>query len=146
MTKQEFLNEITGRRAIMLPPASARALELANGALQQMRAAMMPMWFIDLLQTAADGIMLGDADIFGITKTERTHAGYEMPDIMSINRNISHIGGMRGRTVFGRNALFWFGFDAFGRVYMLDNLNASPVREYSDPYKAMFDCLVVGKV
>ena len=60
--------------------------------------------------------------------------------------NLSNIATIRGKTVFGRNDLFWFAFDAFGTCYMLDNLNLRVLKKYDDPYRAMLDCLIVGKI
>jgi hypothetical protein len=51
-----------------------------------------------------------------------------------------------GKTVFGRNDLFWFAFDAMGNCFMLDNLTLSQLRKYDNPYRAMLDCLIVGKI
>ena len=146
MNKLEFLSEIKSRGAILLPVASDRALELAQSALQQMRAAMLPMDLLDLYKHDAGGIILGDATIFGPMEQDRAKALYAVPSIVQINREINGIPGMRGRTVFGRNALFWFGFDAFGACYMLDILTLAPLRKYEDIYKAMMDCLAVGKI
>jgi hypothetical protein len=59
---------------------------------------------------------------------------------MSGNKNLF------GKTVFGRNDLFWFAFDTMGTCYMLDNLTLSILRKYDDPHRAIIDCLVVGKI
>ncbi|MCL2331825.1 MAG: hypothetical protein FWC61_04790 [Proteobacteria bacterium] len=146
MTKIEFLSEMKSRGAIMLPCASDRALELAQSALQQMRAAMMPMDLLDMYRHDAGGILLGDANIFGAQEQDRPAAMYAVPGIVQVNRELGGIGGMRGRCIFGRNALFWFGCDAFGNAYMLDNLTLAPLRKYEDIFRAMTDCLAVGKI
>ena len=51
-----------------------------------------------------------------------------------------------GKTIFGMNDLFWFAFDTNGQCMMLDNLTLSTLRKYDDPYQAMLDCLIVGKI
>ena len=66
--------------------------------------------------------------------------------LLKINDDISVLGKTVGKTIFGRNDLFWFAFDAFGTFYMLDNLNLTPLRRYDDPYRAMTDCLISGKI
>jgi hypothetical protein len=48
--------------------------------------------------------------------------------------------------VFGRNDLFWFAFDAFGTCFMLDNTALRPLRKYDDPWRALTDCMIVGKM
>ena len=144
MTKLDFLSEIKSHRGILLPTSSDRAVELAQNALQQMRAAMIPRDFIEIFRYDAGGIVLGDANIFGPAEYERPN--YSIPGIVQVNRELSNIPNMRGRTIFGRNALFWFGFDAFGTCYMLDNLTLNPMRRYDNAYRAMVDCLVVGKI
>jgi len=146
MTKQEFLSEMKSRGAIMLPTATDRSLELAQSALQQMRAAMLPMDLLDMYRHDAGGIILGDANIFGPVEQDRPAALYAVPGIVQINRDINGIASMRGRMIFGRNALFWFGCDAFGNAYMLDNLTLAPLRKYEDVFRAMTDCLAVGKI
>lgn len=144
--KLEFLSQIKSHGAILMPPATDRALVLAQNALQQMKSAMMPRAFIDLLHNDADGIILGDANIFGANEYDRPGAMYTIPGIVQVNREINGIPSMRGRTIFGRNGLFWFCFDAYGYCYMLDILTLNPMRKYEDPFRAMTDCLVVGRV
>jgi hypothetical protein len=146
MDKQEFLSEIKSRGGALLPPASDRAIELAQNSLQHMRAAMLPPFLIDLYRNDCGGIMLGDANIFGADGFSPPGARYELPGIVQVNREISGIPGMRGRTIVGRNALFWFGFDAFGTMYMLETLSLSPLRRYEEPFRALTDCLAVGKI
>ena len=144
MNKTDFISEIKSRGGVLLPTASDRAVELAQNALQQMRAAMIPMDFIDVFRHDAGGIALGDANIFGPAEYERPK--YSIPSLVQVNRELANIPNMRGRTIFGRNGLFWFGFDAFGMCYMLDNLTLNPMRKYDNAYRAMMDCLVVGKI
>ena len=146
MNKQEFLNELKARGAIMVPKVSDRAIELAQNAMQQMHAAMMSPDFIDLFRHDTGGIILGDANIFGPEDIARDKGLYEIPSIVQINREMASLPSMRGRAIFGRNALFWFGFDAFGTCYMLDILNLNVLRKYDNTYKAILDCLAVGKI
>lgn len=83
--------------------------------------------------------------IFGPTEVPRP-SRYPVPSIIQVNDDISSLRKTVGMTVFGRNDLFWFAFDAFGNCYMLDNLTLKPIRKYDDPYRALMDCLIAGKV
>jgi hypothetical protein len=144
MTNTEFLEQIKSAGAIIAPAVDARLIELTQNGLQQMRAAMMPTWMIGFFQIAG-GAILGDAYIFGPAEIKQGTA-YPVPSISELNREIHGVPQMIGRTVFGRNSLFWFAFDAFGNCYMLDNLSLNPLRKYEDPFQAMHDCLAVGKI
>ncbi|MCL1902038.1 MAG: hypothetical protein FWG18_00230 [Alphaproteobacteria bacterium] len=148
MNREEFIAELTNRNALMLPTTSDRAIELARGSLQQMRAAMMSLELIDIYKNIAGGIIMGDANIFGPEKFDRANgANYEIPDIVQVNREIANVPAARGKTIVGRNQMFWFAFDAFGTFYMLDILNLNPLRKYeSNPYRAIMDCLLVGRI
>ncbi|MCL2737372.1 MAG: hypothetical protein FWE17_00720 [Alphaproteobacteria bacterium] len=147
MTREEFISELEKRGAVLLPHASARALELAQNALQQMRAAMMPPVLSDIYKSIAGGMIAGDSNIFGTEDIARPGRNYEIPSLIQINREVSGLPGTAGRTIFGRNQMFWFAFDAFGNFYMLDILNLNALREYGgDAYRAILDCLAVGKI
>ncbi|MDR1360949.1 MAG: hypothetical protein LBJ18_01405 [Rickettsiales bacterium] len=140
----KFLEQMKAAGAVITPGVSDRAIQLTQMSMQQMRAALIPMNMIEFYKTA-NSIMLGDANVFGPLETEQS-AKYPVPSIVEINRDISHLPQMRGKTVFARNSLFWFAFDAFGNAYMLDNLSGNALRKYeNDPFKAMSDCLAVGK-
>ncbi|MCL2538615.1 MAG: hypothetical protein FWF34_01430 [Alphaproteobacteria bacterium] len=147
MTREEFISELKNRGAILMPTVSDRAIELVQNGLQTMRAAMMSLGLIDIYKTIGGGMILGDANIFGPEKIDRVSANYELPDIVQINRDVANIGALRGKTIIGRNQMFWFAFDAFGNFYMLDILNFRILRKYeNDPYRAIIDCLAVGKI
>ncbi len=142
-TRDEFLSAMKLRGAIIAPAAPVRATALANTALQNLRAAMLPTFLLDMYKTA-DTINIGNGYIFGISEFARG-AKFPVPDIVSINRELSGIKKLRGLTLFGRNDLFWFAFDSFGTCMMLDNLNLGVLRKYDNPYRAMSDCLLGGK-
>ncbi|MCL2017767.1 MAG: hypothetical protein FWG80_03290 [Alphaproteobacteria bacterium] len=147
MTREEFFLELKSRKVTLLSTASDRAIELSQNALQQMRAAMMPLSLIEIYRNISGGLISGDANIFGPEEVFRPARGYEIPGLIQINREILGMPGLQARTVFGRNQMFWFAFDAFGNFYMLDILNLNPLRKYeSDPYRAILDCLAVGKI
>ena len=148
MTKEEFLSLLKNAGAIVLPVATEREVAAAQMTLQQLRAAMLPAAFTDFYKTVAGGIILGDAHIFGLSDIARGGASpYIMPSVLTVNREISGWAQTAGKTVFGRNGLFWFAFDAFGNCFMLSNLILAPMREYKgDIFKAMSDCLAVGKI
>jgi hypothetical protein len=146
-TANEFIEYVKSVGAELAPKANDRTIELAQNALQQMRAAMLPMPLIEIYKNFGGGIILGDAIIFGPEEMDRVKKNYEITGLVKLNRQLSSLPSMRGRVVWGRNALFWFGADAFGNMYMLDNLSLQPVRKYENmPYRAMKDCLIVGKI
>ena len=66
--------------------------------------------------------------------------------IIKVNNDVGPLGKTAGKTIFGRNDLFWFAYDAFGICYMLDNLTLKAIRKYDDPFKALNDCLIAGKL
>jgi len=144
MTCQEFLSLIKSRGAIIAPAAANNEIILANATLQNMRAAMLPPVMQQLYQMTS-GINLGNGYIFGPTEIGRGKK-FPIPSITQINSDIAQIPLMHGKTVFGRNDLFWFAFDAMGNFYMLDNLTLKPLRKYDDAFRAMTDCLVAGKI
>lgn len=139
----EFLSLVKSRGATIWVPADARAITLTNSGLQMRRCAVLPRPMLDLYAVAG-GANLGAGYIFGPAQIQRTGA-YPVPSITEINTQLTGIEAARGKTVFGRNDLFWFAFDAFGAFYMLDNLTLAPLRKYDDPFRAMADCLIGGK-
>ena len=144
MTFQEFLSFVKSRGALFYAPAAQNQINLLNGALQQRRYAMLPRTMNEFYKTIG-AINLDTAYIFGPNEIIRENA-YQIPSILKVNDDIAHYGKTLGKTIFGRNDLFWFAFDAFGTFYMLDNLNLTPIRRYEDPYKALADCLISGKI
>lgn len=144
MTRDEFLPAMKSRGAEFAPPVDMREITLCSNALQAMRAAMLPACIIDLY-TVCGGANLGSGYIFG-PKSWNTGGRFPVPSIVDINNEISTIAQMRGQTVFGRNDLFWFSFDAFGTCQMLDNLTLRPLRKYDNAFHAITDCLVAGKI
>ncbi|MCL2369575.1 MAG: hypothetical protein FWC83_02770 [Alphaproteobacteria bacterium] len=147
MTREEFFAELKKREATLLPPASDRAIELAKNALQNMRCANIPPVMSDIYKNMSGGIISGDSHIFPIEEIDRISRKYKIPSIVQVNRDLSVMPGMMGRTIFGRNCMFLFAFDTFGNFYMLNILNMNILREYHfDGYRAILDCLAVGKI
>ena len=144
MTQEEFISSIKSSGAFFAPATDERDISLVNAGLQQLRAAVLPMFIIELYKTVG-GIILGDAYIFGPKEISAARK-FPVPNIVQINNDISGLPQMRGKTVFGRNDLFWFAFDAFGTCFMLDNLTLKTLRTYDDPWRALIDCLAVGKL
>ncbi len=143
MNTAEFISLIKSRGATVFPPASARDITLSNNALQARRCAMFPPILTELYKHTS-AINLGNGYIFGPIEAARG-ARFPIPSIVEINIEMANISILRGKTIFGRNDLFWFAFDAFGSFYMLDNLGLRILRKYDDPYRAMSDCLIAGK-
>jgi hypothetical protein len=144
MNVSEFLSMMKSRGATVFAPAQQPQILLLNGALQQRRYAMLPNILCELYAMAG-AICLDTGYIFGPNEIMRKKT-YPIPSMLKINDDISVLGKTIGKTIFGRNDLFWFAFDAFGTFYMLDNLNLTPLRRYDDPYRAITDCLISGKV
>ncbi|MCM1294554.1 MAG: hypothetical protein NC311_03260 [Muribaculaceae bacterium] len=144
MTHNEFLSALKTRGVQTAPPITTAQISYTNTALQRLRAAMLPMYMIELYG-AIGGARLGSGYIFGPNDIT-FDTTYPIPNIVKINEEISSMPAITGKTVFGRNDLFWFAFDAFGTCYMLDNLSLRHLRKYDDPYRAMLDCLNGGKI
>ena len=144
MDTTEFLTTLKSKGALVWGPSSIRAIEYANSILQQRKCAMLPNFFIDLYTKTA-GINLGTGYIFGPTELPNG-VNFPIPSIIEINEEIRNIPTLQNKTLFARNDLFWFAFDAFGKCYMLNNLNGAVLREYDDPYRALNDCLMGGKL
>lgn len=143
MNTNEFLSLMKSHGATIFPPTDIRDTTLANNVLKSRRCAMIPAVLIDLYKSAS-AINLGTGYIFGPTECARG-TRFPIPSIVQINMDMLGNDALFGKTVFGRNDLFWFAFDAFGAFYMLDNLNLRVLKKYDDPYRAMSDCLIAGK-
>ena len=144
MTQQELLQAIKNRGAFFAPGCAPGQIKLLNINLQKLRAATLPTYMAEFYQTCG-GIWMGTGYIFGPNEFSY-NARHPIPNIFDINQNLQDITALRGKTIFGRNDLFWFAFDAFGECTMLDNLNLNVLRKYSDPYRAIYECLVGGKI
>ncbi|MBR1954224.1 MAG: hypothetical protein IKA25_04100 [Alphaproteobacteria bacterium] len=144
MTTDEFLSYIKSRGAHLADAVSPNQIALTNTALQQRRRAMLPQYMTELY-TKTGGIILGNGYIFGPHEIPQG-LRFPVPTITKINEDVSNIPQTIGKTIFGRNDLFWFAFDAFGVCYMLDNLTLAPLRKYDDPHRALIDCLIAGKI
>lgn len=142
MTQDKFLLFIKSRGAILYPAVSLNKITIINSALQKNRCAVLPIFMMNLYEETS-GINLGNAYVFGPNEIPRGII-YPIPSIVEMNQNLPL--EMQGKTVFGRNDLFWFAFDALGVCFMLDNLNLKILRKYEDPYKALIDCLIAGKL
>lgn len=145
MTKEEFLSLAKSRGATFWPgDATSRDTQLTNSALQTRRCAMLPPVMIDLYKSVGT-INLGAGYIFGPKTVERP-GGPTIPSIAQLNQELSQIPTAQNKTIFGRNDLFWFAFDAFGTFFLADNITLKILRKYDDPYRAMIDCLIAGKL
>lgn len=144
MTNDEFLSLIKSKGATIFQKKIGVDINIINTNLQDMRIAMLPE-FLQKLYTSCSGITLGSACIFGPTEIDRG-IKYPLPSIIQINKDTKNYKNLSGKTVFGRNDLFWFTFDAFGNCFMHDNITLTPLRKYDDPYRAIIDCLIVGKI
>ena len=144
MTTDEFLSYIKSRGAHLADAVSPNQIAMTNTALQQRRRAMLPQYMTELY-TKTGGIILGNGYIFGPNEIPQG-LRFPVPTITKINEDVSNIPQTIGKTIFGRNDLFWFAFDAFGVCYMLDNLTLAPLRKDDEPHRALIDCLIAGKI
>ena len=144
MTTNEFLSLVKSRGALIFPPVSETEIKMANTNLQKIGAAVLPAFLLDCYKNCS-GITLGSSCIFA-TKEIQRGIKYPLPSIVDINKELVGNKKLFGKTIFGRNDLFWFACDTMGNCFMLDNLTLSVLRQYNDPYKAMLDCLIVGKI
>jgi hypothetical protein len=131
--------------AKFLPPASRRDIELANSALQQIRASVLPSALAEFYLNYG-GALLGDSCVFPIEETERPHRRYTMPNLVGINRSLAGLAGLRGKSVWGQNMFYWFSADIGGNLYMHDVLTLQILKSYADAGAAISDCLLVGKM
>ena len=141
----EKINYLKESGAAFLPPASFRALELANAAFQHMRASVLPKSAADFY-LEHDGAFLGDAIVFPLEDKERPDRSYAIPGMIKVNRSLSSFAPLRGKTVWGRNQIYMFSADVIGGVYMHDALTLQVLRKYGDFGAALADCLLVGKI
>lgn len=140
----QLLESLKKHGAVFAPGISAGQITVLNMNLQKIRAAILPAEFIKFYQVCG-GIKLGSGYIFGPNefKTGRAHP---IPNMLQINQDLTNIPRLRGKTVFGRNDLFWFAFDTTGTCTLLDNLGLQPLRKYNDTYRAIYECLAGGKI
>lgn len=143
MTRDEFLSAMKSRGANFAPAATPQQITNTNSVLQHIRAAILPMFMIELYATTG-GLSLDSGYIFGPNEFDNGPRT-PVPNVIDINREFGSLPGTSGKTIFGRNDLFLFAFDTFGVCYMLDNLSLRVLRKYDDPYRAMTDCLIAGK-
>lgn len=141
MTQEEFLLEMKKNGATFAPASSGQSINLANTKLQQNQSAMLPEFMINLYQKTG-GINLGNGYIFGPSESS-VDGKFPVPDLLKVNKDFNK--NMRGKTIFGRNDLFFFAFDCFGTCFMLNNLTLNPLKKYDDCYRALTDCLIAGK-
>ena len=144
MNTSEFISLMKSRGANVFPTTDMNMISITNTNLQTIRAAMLPAFLLELYQSCF-GITLGSACIFGPTSMDRG-TKYPLPSIFEINRDVAGNKNLFGKTVFGRNDLFWFATDALGKCFMLDNLTLSVLKTYDNPISAMNDCLIIGKI
>ena len=132
------------RGAKITPAKDTDSITLLNTKLQQARISMLPKFLLDLYQEVSC-ITMSSAYIFGPEEIERG-TKYPVPSILDINKELVGNKNLFGKIIFGRNDLFWFATDALGTCYMLDNLTLNVLRKYDDCYRAMTDCLIIGKI
>jgi len=145
MTESQFLSFLNQNDAFVGNASDERAIKLVNSGLQNISAAILPQFMINFYKKFG-AIVLSGAYIFGPEELKNPKLSYPVPGIFDINNDIANLKQMRGKTLFGRNDLFLFAFNAFGQFFMLDNLTMSVLREYTDPWQAISDCTTIGKL
>ena len=108
MNTNEFLSLMKSHGATIFPPANTRDITLANNALQARRCAMFPPLLTDLYKYTS-AVNLGNGYLFGPTDISRG-TRFPIPSIVDINIELTNM-SLRGKTIFGRNDLFFFAFD-----------------------------------
>ena len=144
MTVNDFISTMKSNGAYFSPPMNTNQITFTNATLQQHHLAMLPHELIELY-TKTGGITLNSACIFGPQEISKTNL-YPIPSILNINLDIAALQKNMDKTIFGRNDLFYFAFDAFGKYYLLDNITLKPLRQYDNCFKALTDCLIIGKI
>jgi hypothetical protein len=144
MNTTEFLALMKTRGAKINPAKDTNSITLLNTKLQQARISMLPKFLIDLYNETS-AITMSSAYIFGPEEIERG-TKFPIPSILDINKEMVGNKNLFGKIIFCRNDLFWFATDALGTCYMLDNLTLKVLRKYDDCYRAMTDCLIIGKI
>ena len=145
MTSTEFLSLIKSRGAKIYPAGDKNTINVINLNLQKSKIIILPAFLSEFYSNHCFGITLGSSYIFGPEEIQRG-IKYPTPSILDINKDFTGNTNLFGKIIFGKNDLFWFASDAFGTCYMLDNLTLSVLRKYDDPYRAMLDCLIIGKI
>lgn len=145
MKLAEFLSFLKQTDAYMAHGADERSIQIANGGLQNISAAILPLFMLDFYKVCSATVLSGSY-IFGPSEIKTIDLKHPIPSIFEINKEFSHVKHMRGKTIFARNDLFMFAFDSFGTVFMLDNVTLQPIREYKDSIQAMYDCIIIGKL
>lgn len=143
MTCDEFISIMKSRGVSVAPAVMPQDIINVNLFLQQIDAAILPN-AISELYSVTGGMNFGSAYIFGPKQIERGLV-FPVPCLGDINQEMKSIKKMHGLTVFGRNDLFLFAFDAFGTYQMLDNVTFDVLRKYDDVFRVITDCLAVGK-
>jgi hypothetical protein len=143
MTQQELFKILSERGAFLAPPAPTGQINLVNINLQNLRIATLPVFMLNIYKQCG-GMNLGSGYIFGPSEFKIGNK-HPVPNILEINRELTNIKELRGKTVFGRNDLFWFTFDSLGNCAMMDNTGLNILRKYDDPHRAIFECLIGGK-
>lgn len=144
MSTKEFLSSITTRGGKTYHPTAMHLISATNTMLQQRRRAILPV-FLTELYLNTNGLTLGNGCIFAPSEIAQGIRA-PIPTIINVNDDLSSFEQIKGKTIFGRNDLFWFAYDAFGNCYMLDNIGLRPLRKYSDGQHAIIDCLMGGKL
>lgn len=144
MTLQELLIFAKNKHAFMSTTPTIGQITLTNKNLQRINSATLPEYMIELYKICG-GIRLGSACIFGPNEIKNSNK-YPVPTIFKINEELFTNKNIKEKTIFGRNDLFLFAFDNLGKCFLLDNTSLKPLKQYTDPYKAMADCITLGKL
>lgn len=139
-----LLESLKRHNAFFAPPIPDGQFAILNINLQKIRAATLPTEIINFYKTCG-GIKLESGYIFGPNEF-KVGASRPVPNILETNQELTNISSLRGKTIFGRNDLFWFAFDALGTYTMLDNVGLQILRKYKDPYRAIYECIAGGKI
>lgn len=144
MTQNDLIKILSERGAFFANAVNVGQINRVNINLQGLHAATIPT-FMNKLYQQCGGINLGSGYMFGPSEFTVGNK-HPVPNIFELNRELTNIPALHVKTIFGRNDLFWFAFDSFGKCEMLDNIGLNSLRKYEDPYRAIFECIIGGKI
>ncbi len=144
MTEKELLSFISINKVKATKPLSDKEIINTNNLLQQIGISILPAFLINLYKKTGT-LNLGNAYIFAPNTINRLKKA-PIPSIVDVNKKINIVPNGKGITIFGRNDLFLFACDSLGGCFMLDALTLKKLKQYDNPYKAIYDCLIIGKL
>ncbi|MCL2629175.1 MAG: hypothetical protein FWD33_00545 [Alphaproteobacteria bacterium] len=140
MNFDELKSELVKYGAKAARPAPDELVR-TQAALQGMGKLMMPAGLVEFFQNFG-AVVLGDAEIFA--PMPAAIGKMRTRTIIEVNGDMSASTPIGGKTVFGRNQLFWLVVGDDFKFHLLDLYTMRPAKAYDDVNLAVRDCLLVG--